>query len=47
MTQGAGEDEQLANQHNRETSSVDNKKDLEATGPRPVITTPIITIKLT
>lgn len=47
MTQGAGDDEKLANQHNREMCSVDNKKDLEATGPRPVITTPVITTKLT
>lgn len=40
MTQWARQDEQLANQRNRGTYSVDNKKDLEATGPGLVIITP-------
>lgn len=45
VTQGAGQDEELANQHNRGTGSVDNKKDLEAIGPGLVIITPVINDK--
>jgi len=33
MSHRARQDEELANQRNRGTYSVDNKKDLEATGP--------------
>lgn len=45
MTEGASQDELLANQRNGGTYSVDNKKDLEATGPGPVIITPAISDK--
>lgn len=45
MTQGASQNEQLANQRNRGTYSVDNKKDLEAAGPGPVIIIPAISDK--